>query len=59
MLFLGVRFFWFGLIKLGSGMVGLGYHTTRVICPSVSMIQLQKDWTDLDEIWYVGCAIGN
>jgi hypothetical protein len=28
------------------------------VCPFVRKIQLENHWTDLDEIWYGGCAIG-
>jgi hypothetical protein len=32
---------------------------TISVCPSVRMIQLENSWTDLDEIWYAGCVIGD
>jgi hypothetical protein len=29
------------------------------LCLSVRMIELENHWTDWDEIWYGGCAIGD
>jgi hypothetical protein len=29
------------------------------VCLSVRIIQLKNCWTDLDEIWYERCAIGD
>jgi hypothetical protein len=29
------------------------------VCLSVRMIQQENRWTDLDEIWYGRCAIGD
>jgi hypothetical protein len=35
------------------------YKAEMYVCPSVRMVELEKRWTDFDEIWCGLYAVGN